>query len=133
MTGEPRWVSFEAVVALNREIVAKTGEPHALRDGAALQTAIRRPWNIWAYFMDRDHAVLAAALMAAIYGARAFAAGNKRTALAAASAFLEANAYRGAFAGNPRALDRAFEFFAGRVSQAGLVEWLRLWMEPVER
>ena len=93
MPDEPRWLSVAAVVALNREVVEKTREPHDVRDLAVLEVAVRRPWNIWAYFMDRDLAVLAAALLAAIAGARAFAAGNEDTAYLAAAAFLEANGY----------------------------------------
>lgn len=131
MPGEPRWLPLEAVIALNREIVEKTGEPHRLRDRAALHTAVQRPWNIWAYFMDHDFAVLAAALLAATASARAFEAGNKRTAYRAAVVFLEANGYGVAVGDSPHAVDRLWEFFRGRLGQAGLVEWFRLWMTPL--
>ncbi len=87
MVDEPRGVPVETVVVLNREEVEKSGEPHALADRAALQIAVRRPWNVWVYFMDRDFATLASALMVAVAGAKAFAAGNERTAIA----LLEAN------------------------------------------
>ena len=91
MASEPRWVSLDAVVALNREEVEKTGEPHRLLDRAALEIAVKRPWNVWVYFMDRDFATLATALLVAIAGARAVAAGNERTAYRAAVALLEVN------------------------------------------
>ncbi|GEM_PF-3039954 len=131
MADEPRWLSVEAVVALNREIAAESGEPHELRDRAALQIAVRRPWNIWVYFMDQDYAVLAVALMAAIFSARAFATGNKRTAYRAAVTFLEANGFEVALGDNRYALDGVFEFFNGRLSQTGVVEWFRMWMSSV--
>ena len=130
MAAEPSWISLEAVVALNLAIVAETGEPHELCDRAPLAIAIRRPWNIWVYFMDHDYAVLAAALMAAVFSARAFAAGNKRTAFRAAIAFLDANGYAVVLGDNRRAVERVFRFFDGQLSQAGVVEWFRLWMSP---
>ena len=130
MAAEPSWVSLEAVVALNQAIVAESGETHELRDRSALQIAVGRPWNIWAYFMDHDYAVLAAALMAAVFSARAFAAGNKRTAYRAAVAFLDANGYAVALGNNRNAVDRVFRFFAGQLSHASVVEWFRMWMSP---
>jgi death on curing protein len=132
LPAEPRWLSVEAVAALNRDIVDKVGEAHAVVDTAALKSAIAHPWNVWVYFMDQDIAVLAARLYTSLCGARAFAAGNKRTALAAARAFLEANGYELVFGGSRRtAIERLAEYSQGRLSQAGVVEWFRLWMAPL--
>ena len=129
MASEPRWVSLDAVVALNREEVEKTGEPHRLLDRAALEIAVKRPWNVWVYFMDRDFATLATALLVAIAGARAFAAGNERTAYRAAVALLEANGIALDPGGNrARAEERLFEYFRGRLSQAGVADWFKTWM-----
>ena len=129
MASEPRWVSLDAVVALNREEVEKTGEPHRLLDRAALEIAVKRPWNVWVYFMDRDFATLATALLVAIAGARAFAAGNERTAYRAAVALLEANGIALDLGGNrARAEERLFEYFRGRLSQAGVADWFKTWM-----
>src|SRR5437763_16391545 len=90
---EPNWVAIDAVIAANRDEMSKTDEPHELRDRKALEAALAHPWNVWVYFMDRDIAVLAARLYTGIATARAFAAGNKRTALCAAILFIEANGY----------------------------------------
>jgi prophage maintenance system killer protein len=129
--GEPVWVSLDAVIALNRDEVAKTGEPHELRDRAALEVAIRRPWNVWVYFMDRDFATLATALLVAIAGAKAFAAGNERTAYRAAVALLDANGIVIDLGANrARAEERLFEYFRGRLSQAGVANWFNTWMSP---
>jgi prophage maintenance system killer protein len=130
MADEPRWVSAEAVVALNREIVAASGKAHAVVNSPGLQAAVQRPWNTWVYFMDRDFAVLAAALMAAVYSARPFAAGNRRTAYRAAVALLDANGFQLDLGDNRRALEQLFAFFDGRLSQRAVVEWFRMWMEP---
>jgi death on curing protein len=129
VTGEPVWLSLDAVVALNRNEVAKTGEPHALVDRAALQIAVKRPWNVWVYFMDQDYATLAMSLLVAIAGARAFAAGNEATAYRAAIALLEANGFAVDLGGNRRAEEQLYEYFHGRLSQTGVREWFRMWME----
>ena len=130
-TGEPLWVAPDAIIALNAEEAAKTGEPHELRDRAALQRALAHPWNVWVYFMDRDIAVLAARLYTGLADAGAFAAGNKRTALRAAIAFVEANGYRLDLPADPTpALARLLRYFDGRLGQSGVVEWFRFWMTP---
>lgn len=131
MAAEPRWVSLDDIVALNRAVVAETGEPHALIDRAALEIAARRPWNVWVYFMDGDFATLATSLLVALAGARAFAAGNERTAYHAALALVEANGYAIDFGGNKvRAEEQLFEYFRGRLSQAGVSAWFKTWMSP---
>ena len=132
MASEPRWVTVETVIALNREEVEKTGELHRLLDRAALEIAVRRPWNVWVYFMDRDFATLAMALLVAVAGAKAFAAGNERTAYRAAAALLDANGIALDLGANrARAEERLFEYFRGRLSQVGVADWFKTWMEPV--
>ena len=131
MASEPRWVSVAAVVALNREEVEKTGEPPRLVDRAALDIAVKRPWNVWVYFMDRDYATLAMTLLVALAGAKAFAAGNERTAYRAAVALLEANGFSVDLGANrERAEEHLFEYFRGRLSQSGVADWFKMWMAP---
>jgi death on curing protein len=134
LAGEPRWVPVEAVVALNREEVAKTGEKHELLDRAALEIAVRRPWNVWVYFMDQDYATLAMSLLVAIAGAKAFAAANERTAYRAAATLLELNSLTLDLGANrARAEEQLFEYFRGRLSQAGVAAWFKDWMMPAGR
>jgi death-on-curing protein len=127
---EPRWLALEAVIAFNREEVEVAGEPHEVRDRAALQRALAHPWNVWVYFMDRDIAVLAARLYTSLADARAFAAGNKRTAFRAAVAFIEANGYQFDMPRQRHPIERLLGYFDGRLGQTGVVEWFRLWMMP---
>jgi death-on-curing family protein len=127
---EPNWVTADAVLAMNREEVAKSGELHELRDRAALQRALAHPWNVWVYFMDRDIAMLAARLYTSLATARVFAAGNKRTAFRAAVAFVEANGYVLDMPPQRHPIDRLLGYFDGRLGQTGVVEWFRLWMTP---
>ncbi|HEU0216685.1 MAG TPA: hypothetical protein VFQ90_08490 [Stellaceae bacterium] len=134
MPTEPRWVSVETVVALNRDEVGKTGEPHQLVNRAALEIAVKRPWNVWVYFMDQDYATLAMSLLVAIAGARPFAAGNERTAYRAAAMLLETNGLILDLGANRlRAEERLFDYFQGRLSQSGVADWFRAWMIPGER
>lgn len=129
MASEPRWVTLEAVVAINREEAARTGERHELLDRAALEIAVKRSWNVWVYFMDQDYATLAMSLLVAIAGAKAFAAGNERTAYRAAVALLEGNGLALDLGANrERAEERLFEYFRGRLSQAGVAAWFKDWM-----
>jgi len=131
LANEPRWVTLEAVVAINREEAARTGERHELLDRAALEIAVKRPWNVWVYFMDQDYATLAMSLLVAIAGAKAFAAGNERTAYRAAVALLEGNGLALDLGANrERAEERLFEYFHGRLSQAGVAAWFKDWMSP---
>lgn len=131
MAAEPRWITVETVVALNSDEVAKTGEPQELRDRAALDIAVKRPWNICVYFMDQDFATLAMSLLVAIAGAKAFSAGNERTAYRAAVALLEATGIALDLGANrERAEERLFDYFRGRLSQAGVREWFQDWMKP---
>lgn len=128
---EPRWIPLETVVAYNSEEVGNSGEPHELRDRSALRRALAHPWNVWVYFMDRDIAVLAARLYTSLADAHAFAAGNKRTALRAATEFVEANGYALDLPPDPRpAIERLLGYFDGRLGQSGVVEWFRFWMTP---
>jgi death on curing protein len=129
LASEPRWVPVDTVIAINREEVAKIGEPHQLLDRAALEIAVKRPWNVWVYFMDQDFATLAMSLLVAIIGAKAFAAGNERTAYRAAVALLESNGFTVDLGANrERAEERLFEYFGGRLSQSGVADWFKTWM-----
>ena len=132
MPTEPRWLSVEAVVAINREEVAKIDGRHELLDRRGLEIAVKRPWNVWVYFMDQDFATLAMSLLVAIAGAKAFAAANEFTAYRAAVALLEANGIAVDLGANrERAEERLFEYFRGRLSQTGVAAWFKMWMSPL--
>ena len=91
---EPNWLPLDAVVAFNlKEVERRPASRTSCTTSPPLQRALAHPWNVWVYFMDRDIAVLAARLYTSVADARAFAAGNKRTAFRAAVAFVEANGY----------------------------------------
>lgn len=128
MADEPRWLSADAVTAVNRAEAERLGEPHRLVDRTALDVAVKRPWNVWVYFMDRDLATLAMTLLVAIAGAKAFAAANEHTAYRAAVALLEINGRTIDLGGHrERAEEQLFDYFRGRLSQAGVRAWFEDW------
>lgn len=90
---EPRWLSAEDVIAINRDEVAETGEPFVVLDEGKLCGAVARPSMRWAYEATDDLAVLASSLLFDIAGSHAFAQGNKRTGFTAAAVFLELNGH----------------------------------------
>ena len=71
----------------------RTGEPYGLRDEGLLGSAVAAPANYFFYEGEDDVAVLAAVLVAAIARNHPFQQGNKRTAFAAAAAFLDINGF----------------------------------------
>jgi death on curing protein len=78
-------LSIEAVVEINRALIAITGEPHLLRDQGLLESALACPPNFFGFG--------AIALMAGIAWAPASAQGNKRTCFVTMVQFLKSNGY----------------------------------------
>lgn len=93
MPSEPAWLEPAEIIALNREIVAATGEPHLLRDRGLLESALGSPRNHWAHGED-DAVSLATRLLFSLARNHAFEQGNKRTAFEATLIFLQNNGYR---------------------------------------
>ncbi len=81
------------MIQLNAEAVRRTGEPYGLRDEGLLGSAVAAPVNHFFYEGEEDVTVLAAVLIAAIARNHPFRQGNKRTAFAAALAFLDVNGF----------------------------------------
>lgn len=85
-------LEFEDIVEINREMCATTGEHSALLDAAGLEAALERPWSgFGAHETFPTVYAKAAALLHGIASRQVFENGNKRTAWAAAVAFLEIN------------------------------------------
>jgi death on curing protein len=87
---EPRFLSVALVEILHHEAIARHGGTLGLRDRAALEAAVGQPLNSF-YYGGGDLFDIAAAYAFHIAEAQAFLDGNKRTAVAAALSFLEAN------------------------------------------
>jgi death-on-curing protein len=94
LRSEPRWLTPDDLVELNRLIVQSTGEPFGLRDQALLESACGKPEQHWHYDQQDDVATLATTLLFGIAQNHPFIQGNKRTGFEAALTFLRINGWR---------------------------------------
>ena len=122
MAKDPKWVTYDQVVAIHNRQLRRFGGAPGLRDEGMLRSAIERPVNKWQY----ERADLAALAAAYTFGLakKAFVDGNKRTAFTIMMLFLRRN-------GVPFAPDRAhaaammLSLAAGEVSEQSLARWIR--------
>jgi death-on-curing protein len=92
-------VSLEFVRAdvlrnVQSRLIERYGGLPGVRDGGALESAIARPRNLFAYEQTSSVAELGAALAWALLRNHPFVDGNKRAAFAALTMFLELNGHR---------------------------------------
>ena len=87
---EPEWLTVDLVLAIHDEQLREFGGPAGLRDVGALESALGRARNRWAY-EGGDLPRLAAAYGFGIARNHPFVDGNKRAALLAIVAFLGLN------------------------------------------
>ena len=94
-----------------------------MRDAGALESALGRPVNQWAYGED-DRCALAAAYAFGIARNHPFTDGNKRTAWVLARLFLRLNGTAIAFE-QPDAINTVFALAAGDLGEHELADWFR--------
>lgn len=125
MTGksEPRWLGIEVILAIHDRQLAEHGGSQGLRDRGALESALSRPVNRWAYG-EIDEAALAAAYAFGIARNHPFADGNKRTAWVAARLFLRLNGKSATF-DSEEAIRTVLALAAGELSEEELADWFR--------
>jgi death-on-curing protein len=85
---EPSFLNREAIDEIHEWQIATYGGSYGLRDENGLESAIAAPQNIY-YYEDADIFELAAAYLYHLAESQAYVDGNKRTALHAATIFLE--------------------------------------------
>jgi len=119
---EPTWLSYELVIAIHERQLREHGGPPGLRDQGALESALGRPKNQWAY-EGADLAQLAAAYAFGIAKNHPFVDGNKRTALLALGTFLAVNDIA-LTAGEAEAVVMIRGLAAGEVDEAVLARWI---------
>jgi len=129
LPSEPKWLLLDAVVEINSDVVAKTGEQHFLRDQGLLDSAVARPQNAFAYGED-DFVVLAVRLLAGIAQAHAFEQGNKRTAFIAMLRFLIENGLDVSFDDDETWADLVIELVEHRRTEDEFVAALRPFVVP---
>ena len=120
---EPRWLREEEVRITHERQLAKFGGAPGIRDAGALQSALDRPRNKWAY-EDADLVALAAAYAFGIARNHPFVDGNKRVAFLAMSGFLRLNGL-GFAPPQPEATAMILGLAAGEIDEMGLTRWIR--------
>jgi len=119
---EIEWLTAEMVVAIHDEQLAVHGGPSGVRDRGALESALDRPRNKWAY-EQAGLPELAAAYAFGMARNHPFVDGNKRTALLALYTFLGINDVDFVV---PEAEAAAIilALAAGEVSEDSLTRWI---------
>jgi death-on-curing protein len=120
---EPVWLTSDLVKAIHDRQLKTFGGPPGLRDEGALESALGRAVNPWAY-EQADLAPIAAAYAFGIARNHPFVDGNKRAALLSLVTFLGLNGFE-FVADEAEAVVIIRGLAAGEVDEAGLTRWIR--------
>ena len=119
---EPVWLTLELVQAIHESQLRKFGGPPGVSDIGALESALGRARNRWAY-ENGDLPTLAAAYGFGIARNHPFVDGNKRAALLSIVTFLGLNGID-FVANEAEAVVIIRDLAAGEVDESGLARWI---------
>ncbi len=125
---EPIWLDSKVALAIHDRQLSEHGGAAGVRDAGALESALERPRNRWAYDED-DICALAAALAFGVARNHPFADGNKRTAWVLARLFLKLNGTEIAYTPHD-AIQTVLALAAGELSEDELADWFRGHLQP---
>ena len=91
---EPIWSPIGTLHLLHDRQLELFGGLRGIRDEGAIESALARPVNAWAYGQAEDVETLAATYLCAMARQQGYLDGNKRSALAAMLVFLRINGYK---------------------------------------
>ena len=117
------WLDAALALAIHDRQLAEHGGPSGVRDAGALESALGRPVNQWAYGED-DRCALAAAYAFGIARNHPFTDGNKRTAWVLARLFLRLNGTAITYEQHD-AINTVLALAAGELSEDELADWFR--------
>ncbi len=120
---EPVWLPLDLVLAIHGEQLVIFGGPEGIRDQGALESALGRPRNQWAY-ESKAVADLAAAYAFGIARNHPFVDGNKRAAFLSMMTFLGLNDVD-FLVDEAEATAIMLDLAAGTVGEAGLSRWIK--------
>jgi death on curing protein len=123
MGAEPKWLTYEQIVAIHSRQLRRFGGAVGLRDEGLLRSAIERPVNKW-HYTQAELAELAAAYAFGLGKNHAFVDGNKRIAFMSMMTFLRRNGVRFA-PSQAHATKIILALAAGEVSEESLARWIR--------
>ena len=87
---EPIFLSRDQIDACHQNTIETFGGDPGLRNESGLESAVAQPQQLY-HYTEADHYDVAAAYAFHIAESQAYVDGNKRTAIAAAAAYLEIN------------------------------------------
>src|SRR5260370_5716151 len=122
MNEEPKWVTYDQVVAIHGRQLRRFGGAPGLRDDGMLRSALDRPLNKWRY-EQADLASPAATYAFGLANNHAFVDGNKRAAFMTMVVFLRKNDVRFA-PDQAHATAIMISLAAGEVSDPSLARWI---------
>jgi len=120
---EPLWILERVVLAAHDQLLAAHGGATGLRDAGALESALARPRQHYAY-SSPDLTELTALYTAGLVRNHPFVDGNKRTGFAIGIVFLELNGFDFK-ASEEDVMQAVFALAAGRLEEAEYTTWLR--------
>ena len=122
-TIEPVWIETELALAIHDRQLAEHGGPIGVRAPSALESALARPRNQWAYG-EVDFCALAAAYAFVVARNHPFTDGNKRTAWVLARLFLGLNDIRITFTPEDAA-HMVLALAEGTLTEEDVAEWFK--------
>ena len=120
---EPLWLSTAMVIAIHDEQLAIHGGSPGIRDAGALESALDRARNKWAY-ESAELPEMAAAYGYGIARNPPFIDGNKRTSLLVMYTFLGVNGID-FIVSEAEAAAVILSLAAGEISEDSLARWIR--------
>lgn len=126
---EPLWLRRAWVDALHFRQLQRFGGRFGVRDDNAVEAALARARQQWAYAEHNDLASLAAAYGYGLTRNHGYVDGNKRIGFVAMAVFLDLNGCKLA-APEPDVVRIMLAVAAGALSEAELAAWLRSHMQP---
>ena len=126
---EPIWVPRLAVEAMHFDQLREHGGLPGLRDENALEAALARPQQKFAYAERIDLAGLAAAYSFGLARSHAFRDGNKRIAFLTAAVFLELNGQE-VTASETDVVTAMVSLAEGSLTEPRMAKWWREHMKP---
>ena len=121
---DPLWISLSTLHLLHDRQLELFGGLLGIRDEGAIEGALARPQNAWAYGQAPDVEALAASYLVALVRPQGYLDGNKRSALAAMLVFLALNGRKLTASGSDL-YAMVMAASAGEVAVEQVAEWVR--------
>jgi death-on-curing protein len=126
---EPLWLDRRWVDALHFQQLSRFGGLHGIRDEGAIESALGRARNQWAYAGERSLPKLAAAYAFGLSRNHGYNDGNKRIAFMAMAVFLDLNGLE-LVAEEPDVVRVMLSLAAGDVAEEELAAWIADHVSP---